>query len=353
MYCFNIRKQLGQEMGQQETFRKLQLTGGSTIIVSLPKDWIKANNLSKGDLVNIEELASGDLRLSPLESSVSKREIEFDCCTIGEGLIDLMIGSYIAGADIIKLTCNSPISRKTRAVVRDFLRYTIGMEIEADSEKEIQIISMLNPSELRLQVSINRMYTLISSLVIDAYDVISGDSVELLSDIDDRERQIDTRRLLLERQVAISLQKPSVERKLGIDRFSAMEHANIARILERMGDHATRLAHLVKEHSNVVKIKTSELPLSAIPLWSKNLKIIVHNMYTRDVELIHSAKLYLVQLGRDVEAAERELWSERGSIELPLEEFRISESMRRLCAYSVNFAENLLNMLMYQRLERV
>ena len=40
--------------------------------------------------------------------------------------------------------------------------------IEDDTEKEIRIVSILNPSELRLQVSINRMYILISSLVNDA-----------------------------------------------------------------------------------------------------------------------------------------------------------------------------------------
>ena len=175
-------------MEQRGAFRKLQLTGGSTVIVSLPKEWVKANNLGKGDLVNIEELASGDLRLSPLQENSTKREIELDCCAIGEGLIDLMIGGYIAGADVIKLTCSSPITRKTRADVRAFLRDTRGMEIEVDNEKEIRIVSILNPSELRLQVSINRMYILISSLVNDAFDVLSGESVELLSDIDDRER---------------------------------------------------------------------------------------------------------------------------------------------------------------------
>ena len=177
--------------------------------------------------------------------------------------------------------------------------------------------------------------------------------MELLSDIEDRERQIDARRLLLERQVAASLQQPSVERKLGIDRFSAMEHANIARVLERMGDHATRLAHLVNEHSDVVKIETNDMPLSAIPVWSNHLKTIVHNMYTRDVEIIHSAKIALAQLGNDVEEAESELWTGRASADRLLSEFRISESVRRLCAYSVNFAEIFLNMLMYQRLERI
>ena len=91
-------------MEQRGAFRKLQLTGGSTVIVSLPKEWVNDNNLDKGDLVSIEEMASGDLRLSPLQESSTKRELVIDCCAIGEGLIDLMIGGYIAGADTVSYT---------------------------------------------------------------------------------------------------------------------------------------------------------------------------------------------------------------------------------------------------------
>ena len=340
-------------VGENNEMRKLQVTGGSTVIVSLPKEWVKKNSLGKGDFVNLEELASGDLRISQLQASTTKKVAVIDCCDHMTGLGDLMIGSYLSGADIIKISCDSKISRKTRMDVRDFLRDTRGMEIELDTDSEIRIISILNPSELRLQVSINRMYILISSLVNDAMDVLLGESIDLLSDIDDRERQIDARRLLLERQVAASLQLPSVERKLAIDRFTAMEHANIARILERMGDHATRLAHLVKENNKVIKIKPGEMPLSAIPLWAKQLKTIVHNMYTKDVNIIHNAKLDLVELRNAIEIEEDDLWTGRGSAERLLCEFRISESIRRLCAYSVNFAEILLNMLMHKRLETI
>ena len=311
--------------------RKLQVTGGSTVIVSLPKEWVKKkNSLEKGDFVNLEELASGDLRISQLQASTTKKIAVIDCCEHMTGLGDLMIGSYLL-VPILSKFRDGKISRKTRMDVRDFLRDTRGMEIELDTDREIRIISILNPSELRLQVSINRMYILISSLVNDAMDVLLGESIDLLSDIDDRERQIDARRLLLERQVAASLQLPSVERKLAIDRFTAMEHANIARILERMGDHATRLAHLVKENSKVIKIKPGEMPLSAIPLWSKQLKTIVHNMYTKDVNIIHNAKLDLVELRNTIEGEEDDLWTGRGSAERLLCEFRISESIRRLC----------------------
>ena len=334
-------------------FRKLQVTGGSTVIVSLPKSWVKENQLKKGDLVSLEELASGDLRLSSIQSTATKKIANIDCCEHKKGLRDLMIGAYLSGADTIRIFCSDKLSRNTRSDIREFLRDTRGMEIEVDSEKEIRIISILNPSELGLQVSINRMYILISSLVNDSLDVLLGDTSDLLIDIDERERQIDARRLLLERQVAASLQSPSVERKLEVDRFTAMEHANIARILERMGDHATRLAHLVNENSGAIKIKPNEMPLSSIPLWAKELKTIVHNMYTKDLKIIHSAKLRLVELRNQIEEEEDDLWTGRGSAERLLSEFRISESVRRLCAYSVNFAEILLNMLMHKQLEKI
>ena len=63
------------------------------------------------------------------------------------------------------------------------------------------------------------MYILISELVNDSYSVLDGDSIELLKDIEDRERQIDARRLLIERQVAAAIKIPSVEKRFDIDRF--------------------------------------------------------------------------------------------------------------------------------------
>ena len=91
----NLRKYRGASMVNQDNeFRKLQVTGGSTIIVSLPKAWVKSHDLKKGDVVSLEELASGDLRLSPLQGPAMKQSITLDCCAFETGLIDLMIGSY-------------------------------------------------------------------------------------------------------------------------------------------------------------------------------------------------------------------------------------------------------------------
>ena len=93
----------GVHMPDQDTeYRKIQLTGGSTYVVSLPKDWIIENDLHKSDTVSVEELATGDLRISSIRNREIRRISVINTDDINEGLLDLMIGAYIAGADVIK-----------------------------------------------------------------------------------------------------------------------------------------------------------------------------------------------------------------------------------------------------------
>src|SRR5256885_1642669 len=45
--------------------RKLQLTGGSTYVVSLPKPWISATGLKPGDTVFLESMPDGSITVLP------------------------------------------------------------------------------------------------------------------------------------------------------------------------------------------------------------------------------------------------------------------------------------------------
>ena len=62
------------------------------------------NQLGKGDIVSIEELATGDLRISPMQGKDSKTCVSIDCCTLNDGLADLLIGAYLTGTSTIDVT---------------------------------------------------------------------------------------------------------------------------------------------------------------------------------------------------------------------------------------------------------
>ena len=69
------------ESSDRSEIRKLQVTGGSTYIVSLPRKWVTEHGLSAKDRIKIEWRPSGSLRLNAETTNVRKRrkiEINID-----------------------------------------------------------------------------------------------------------------------------------------------------------------------------------------------------------------------------------------------------------------------------------
>ena len=63
--------------GQQgEETRKLQYTGGSSYIVSLPKKWIQDLGLKQGDNVIIMRQGNSTLQIAPASKRASKEQKE-------------------------------------------------------------------------------------------------------------------------------------------------------------------------------------------------------------------------------------------------------------------------------------
>ena len=60
------------------------------MIVSLPREWVNANQMKKGDVVFIEEMSSGGLHISAMQSESSKSSVTIDCCKLSDGLVDFI-----------------------------------------------------------------------------------------------------------------------------------------------------------------------------------------------------------------------------------------------------------------------
>ena len=178
--------------GEQDV-RRLQLTGGATYTLSLPKPWVSANNLASRDSIRIDWRSSGELMLSPLEDSEERRtEITINLGGLPKGaLYDHLMGAYISGVQEILIKGKVPLKRKTRNEIRRFLRSTRGFEIGEEDDSSTRLISLLNTGELPLSASLNRMYLLLSSLVRDIVEALQGADSELISDHDEREREVD------------------------------------------------------------------------------------------------------------------------------------------------------------------
>ena len=339
--------------GEQDV-RRLQLTGGSTYTMSLPKPWVLSNKLSARDGIRVEWRPTGELSLTPLDVPEEvKTLVELNQDGIPEGaLYDHLMAAYLSGAQEISVHSENQFSRETRSEIRRFLRSTRGFEIGEQSDNSMNLISLLNAGELPLHASLNRMYLLLSSLVRDTFEVLTGSDDELISDYEEREKEVDGLHYLIERQVGSMLDSQQVARSLGLGRKEGVEHSNLARSLERMMDHAHEMARLTLETNPRHSLKSDEHPLSLLQVWMDALKSLMINLRTHDPYQIEEARDSLKAAQLSLKEHEESLWSGRRKASRLLFEDRISESIRRICAYSRDFGEILLNMIAHDSMQR-
>ena len=145
------------------------------------------------DEVRIEWRPSGSLRLSAETTTVRKRRrVDIELDEIGsEFLFDHLIGAYLSGADRIRLSSRKAIKRSDRRIIRRFIQATRGIEISHETDFIVEMIALLNTSEMPLHSSINRMYLIVSSQIRDVSEVLSG-GINHYSVIAMRERKRST-----------------------------------------------------------------------------------------------------------------------------------------------------------------
>lgn len=65
-----------QDTKLSEETRKLQFTGGSTYIISLPKRWVDQNQLQKGSKIRVREEEGGLLSIVPTEAPATQKKLD-------------------------------------------------------------------------------------------------------------------------------------------------------------------------------------------------------------------------------------------------------------------------------------
>ena len=134
--------------------RRIQFTGRSTYILSLPKKWMNEMNLKAGDLVNIVRDSNHSLSIVPnsLRSADSVNEATAIITHIEteNSLKRKVISMYLAGYNIMHLKAKSGrISPVQRDAIREVIRRNlVGTEIIADSSEIITVQVLLTLPEL-------------------------------------------------------------------------------------------------------------------------------------------------------------------------------------------------------------
>ncbi|MFZ2456734.1 MAG: phosphate uptake regulator PhoU [Candidatus Altiarchaeia archaeon] len=221
-------------------YRKIQVTGDSTYIISLPKTWVKKNKLDKGDVLSVVE--KGDEVVLRLKEEKEK-EFEVPIKTgDAEFLSRLLITKYIQGYDTVVFSSKQHVDPKIRERLIKTSSYLIGMEPFGESRDTITFRMLMkggrNPME-----SIERMHDLSMLSLRDLLSTMESGTYDdnTLSGIINRDNEIDKFYFLIVRQISAT------------GGFEGIIWVQVAKSIERISDHIESIAQHLKAGKRIKK----------------------------------------------------------------------------------------------------
>jgi len=326
--------------------RKVQQTGGSSYIVSLPKEWIDRHGIQAKDTIGILPQPDGNLMITPhINSLQNVKEKSFDIDEIenSDFLFRLLIGAYIMGYSIIKIKSSKKFHHQMRSKIENFINVAMGPEIIEETSNSILIKDLLDPKEMPFEKTIKRMYILAQNMHEDAVKALENENKNLAEQVISRDDQIDRLNWLVERQAHIVLRDIILCQKMNITLEDASNYQLISRFLERIADHAVKIARSVlridfnKIDKNLLShiTKASKLSLDLLNLsldaWLQNSL----NLANENIESIEKL----------TSSCEKIEFNQTNTAQFAVEIGYIIESIRRTGEYSSDISEIIINNL--------
>jgi len=327
--------------------RRVQVTGGASFVVTLPKDWAEAQKIVKNDPVGLIVQPDGTLLITKkiTEDPVQRiKEIDSTAITDPAFLFRMLIGAYITGFTMIRITTKVRFPPFVRTVVRDFTQMTIGQEVVEESETAITIKDLLNPAEMPYDNTIKRMFVIIKTMHEDAMTALETHNRSLAMDVIKRDTDADRLNWLIARQTNMILQNASLSRKMGISQNMAMNYYQLSRIIERVGDHAVRIA----EHSlPIIDVDFDKKFMNAI----RKASALSLEIFDRSIITFFNADMKEAHRNIESITALENICGEINNMVLKQDALvalniaYISESIRRSGEYAGDISETVINLL--------
>jgi len=233
--------------------RKLQLIGGSSYMVSLPKNWVRSNRLKQGDelLLIVED---DIVKIVPKKISEDYKIVRAEITDLpryDEKFLERFIYAlFIQGLDEVVIE-DKGLTPRIIAKISSIVHSIIGMEV-IDASNGRVVLRTLTTSEFDIDGVLNRMAQIIEGVFDGIIDCLTLGDMEGLKDV--RNLEDDTDRLYL---LAIRLENRIMRDISSPSRWNELRHILglrlVAKFLEEIADDLYDFSEKVPEISEDCK----------------------------------------------------------------------------------------------------
>ena len=258
-YIIHISHHVSSDMGDKWVaehdlgFRKIQLTGRESYIISLPKGWMTTMGLRKGDQLAFKLQADSALLLVPRK--VIEKKVEMEEPSLKEFTISItprddpgsisrrIISLYEVGADLIIMRFNEgEITAEQKTSIRNTTKMLLGSEIIAESPHEINIQILIEHPKFPIEKAVRRMLAVATSMDQNVISILTNVNERHIQEIIDSDDDLDRLNLYVVRQLKYGIEHNLWKELEFKSSKEFLGYRIVAKNLENVGDNAVGLA---------------------------------------------------------------------------------------------------------------
>jgi phosphate uptake regulator len=281
--------------------RRLQKIG-SSMLVSLPTEWVKNNKLRKGSIVPIDVNRDNTLSIFPSESEAEHTKeaaIQYSPASM-DTLINQVYGAYLLGYDVIRVRATDSISYEDAERFKRAMRKLVGLEIVEEDGRNITSQFLLDPNTLDAEKILRRLNSLVAGMFRETMEAIRARQNTVRKSIDARDDEVDRQYFLLVRLIRSAMMDQKLAGKLNLSNIDILDYRIAANLLEGAGDYIVDLASLQNfsyidftdkfvQAGELVE-KMQEKAVAAYTNKNRSESVAVLNLYGKFKEVMNSIK---------------------------------------------------------------
>jgi phosphate uptake regulator len=214
------------------------------MLVSLPTEWVKNNNLKKGNMVIIEVNRNNSISLYPSDIDTEDvKEVNIPHPQLSmDSLTNQIYGAYLLGYDIIRIKGKSQISFDDRELIKLAMRKLVGLEIVDENGSNIISQFLLDANTLDAEKILRRMSSIVAGMYKDTLIGIQKKENGSEKSIVSRDDEVDRQYFLLVRLIRSAMMDQKLASKLNLSNIDILDYRIAANHLESAGDYITDFA---------------------------------------------------------------------------------------------------------------
>lgn len=224
--------------------RRLQRIGSSTL-VSLPKDWVDSNRLTKNAEVELETAGNSVTIFADKETRPPKEIIISYPLPREENVVADLTGAYLLGYDVIIVKGRASIPIGDRERIRNSMRRLVGMEIVEEDSATINMQFLLDVATLNPQKILKRMSHIVLGMFNDTISGMIDEDRSNLRTIANRDDEVNRQYFLLVRLIRSTMLDKRLASVFNLESIDILDYRIAANLLESAGDAVVELADSV------------------------------------------------------------------------------------------------------------